>query len=240
MTIPKFDELFNDILEFLSDKNEYRTRDVKESISKKLDLTDEERQKLLPSGSQPVIINRIGWSITSLKKAGYVESKKWGFINITELGLKEHEKNPNITLDDLIKVQTFNDWFNPDSKSKDDSDDNFIESNTGDLTPEETIEIAYKTMNNQLSELLLESILNNDSYFFEKLVFDLLLKMGYGELGKMQVLQHLLLMMVELMVSMKIFWDWIKSVFKQKDILQIMLLENLYFKVLQEHYLAVV
>lgn len=92
MTIPKFDELFDDILEFLSDKNEYGTRDVKESISKKLDLNDEERQKLLPSGSQPVIINRIGWSITSLKKAGHVESKKWGFTNITELGLKDHEK----------------------------------------------------------------------------------------------------------------------------------------------------
>lgn len=181
MAIPKFDELFNDILEFLSDKNEYRTRDVKESISKKLDLTDEERQKLLPSGSQPVIINRIGWSITSLKKAGYVESKKWGFINITEWGLNEHEKNPNITLDDLIKVQSFNDWFNPSSKSKDDSDDNFIESNNGDLTPEETIEIAYKTMNNQLSDQILENILNNDPYFFEKLVVDLLLKMGYGE-----------------------------------------------------------
>ena len=65
MAIPKFDELFNDVLEFLSDKTEYRTRDVKEELSKKLDLTDEERQMLIPSGQETIIKNRIGWSITS-------------------------------------------------------------------------------------------------------------------------------------------------------------------------------
>lgn len=76
MAIPKFDELFNDILEFLSDKKEYRTRYVKEELSKQLNLTDEECQQLILSGTEPVIQNRIGWSITTLKKAGYVESKK--------------------------------------------------------------------------------------------------------------------------------------------------------------------
>ena len=181
MAIPKFDELFNDILELLSDKKEYKTRDVKEIISNKLDLTDEERQQLLPSGTQPVVINRIGWSITSLKKAAYVESKKWGSINITELGLKEHKNNPNITLEDLLNVQSFKDWFAPDYKSKENSNENIVKTNSSDLTPEETIEKAYKTINNQLSDQILENILNNDQYFFEKLVVDLLLKMGYGE-----------------------------------------------------------
>lgn len=165
MAIPKFNDLFNDVLELLSDKKEYRTRDVKEIISNKLDLTDEERQELLPSGTQPIIINRIGWSITSLKKAGYVESKKWGFINITAEGLNEHNNNPNITLEDLLNVQSFKDWFAPDYKPKDDSTDSSIETNS-DLTPEETIEKAYKTINNQLSDLILENILNNSPYFF--------------------------------------------------------------------------
>lgn len=54
MAIPKFDELFNDILEFLSDKKEYRTRYVKEELSKQLNLTDEECQQLIPSGTEPV------------------------------------------------------------------------------------------------------------------------------------------------------------------------------------------
>ena len=108
MAIPKFNELFNDVLELLSDKQDYKTRDVKEILSKKLDLTDEERHELLPSGQEPIIKNRIGWSITTLKKAGYVESKKWGSVNITDSGLKAHEKNPDITIErNLINCMSF-------------------------------------------------------------------------------------------------------------------------------------
>jgi restriction system protein len=174
MPIPKFDELFNDILEFLSDKKEYKTRDVKEELSKILDLTDEERQQLIPSGTESIIKNRIGWSITSLKKAGYVESKKWGSVNITELGLKEHKENPNIALDDLMKIPSYQEYVNG-SKPNEDS----MES--GESTPEEEIESAHAQINKKLAGELLENILNNDPIFFERLVVDLLLKMGYGD-----------------------------------------------------------
>ena len=174
MPIPKFDELFNEVLEFLSDKKEYKTRDVKEELSKKLDLTDEERQQLLPSGTEPIIKNRIGWSISSLKKAGYVESQKWGSVNITEIGLKEHQSNPNITIEDLIKIPEYADWISGtstgDSKNPDE----------GESTPEEEINEAFIQLNKKLSDVLLENILDMNPYDFEKLVLDLLLKMGYG------------------------------------------------------------
>lgn len=174
MAIPKFDELFNDILEFLSDKKEYKTRDIKEELSKTLDLTDEERQQLLPSGTEPIIKNRIGWSITSLKKAGYVESQKWGSVNITEFGLKQYTSNPNITIDDLIKIPEYADWINgtstEDSKKADE----------GESTPEEELNEAFIQLNRKLADELLENILDMNPYDFEKLVLDLLLKMGYG------------------------------------------------------------
>lgn len=172
MGIPKFNELFNDILDLLSDKQEYRTRDVKEILSKKLDLTEEERQQLIPSGTEPIIKNRIGWSLTSLKKAGYVESKKWGSVNITELGLKEHKNNPNITIEDLMKIPSYQEYLNGSSKE-------IIEE--GESTPEEEIEAAFVQINKKLAGELLENILNNDPIFFERLVLDLLLKMGYGD-----------------------------------------------------------
>lgn len=172
MGIPKFNELFNDILDLLSDKQEYRTRDVKEILSKKLDLTEEERQQLIPSGTEPIIKNRIGWSLTSLKKAGYVESKKWGSVNITELGLKEHKNNPNITIEDLMKIPSYQEYLNGSSKE-------IIEE--GESTPEEEIEAAFAQINKKLAGELLENILNNDPIFFERLVLDLLLKMGYGD-----------------------------------------------------------
>lgn len=171
MPIPKFDELFNEVLEFLTDKQEYKTRFVKEELSKKLDLTDEERHELLPSGSEPIIQNRIGWSITTLKKAGYVESKKWGSVNITEEGLKAHDKNPDITIDDLMKIPEVYAWFKGES----------TEPPQGESTPEEEIEEAYKRINDSLSDQILENILNKDPIFFERLVVDLLLEMGYGE-----------------------------------------------------------
>ena len=170
MPIPKFDELFNDILEFLSDKKEYKTRYVKQELSKKLNLTDEERQELIPSGTEPIIQNRIGWSITTLKKAGYVESKKWGSVNITETGLKEQQKNPDITLEDLMNIPDVYEYYNGTPKEE-----------PGEYTPVEEIEEAYKKINDSLSDQILENILHKDPIFFEKLVVDLLLKMGYGE-----------------------------------------------------------
>lgn len=175
MPIPKFDELFNDVLDLLSDENEYRTRDVKEIISNKLDLTDEERQQLLPSKQETIIKNRIGWSITSLKKAGYVESQKWGSVNITELGLKEYSKNQNITLEDLIKIPEYNEWLNPSAKPKEEK------TIPCESTPEEEMEKSFAQINDSLSDLIIENILNNTPIFFERLVVDLLLKMGYGE-----------------------------------------------------------
>lgn len=173
MPIPKFDELFNDLLELLSDKKEYKTRDVKEILSNKLDLTDEERQMLIPSGTEPIIKNRIGWSITSLKKAGYVESQKWGSVNITELGLKEHENNPDITIDDLLKIPSYQEYMNGSSTE--------VVEEVGESTPEEEIEKSFTQINKKLAGELLENILNNDPIFFERLVLDLLLKMGYGD-----------------------------------------------------------
>lgn len=176
MPIPKFNELFNDILELLSDNNEYRTRDVKEIISNKINITDEERSLLIPSGQETIIKNRIGWSVTSLKKAGFVESKKWGYVNITEVGFKEHENNPNITIDDLMKIPSYIEYMNGDSSiSKVESKD------SGDSTPEEELESSFKQINKKLADELLENILNNDSLFFERLVLDLLLSMGYGD-----------------------------------------------------------
>ena len=135
-------------------------------------MTDEECQQLIPSGTEPVIQNRIGWSITTLKKAGYVESKKWGYVNITETGFIEHSKNPDITLESLMTIQEVYKFFNGTSKK---------ESKIGESTPEDDIEEAYKKINDSLADQILENVLNKDPVFFEKLVVDLLLKMGYGE-----------------------------------------------------------
>ena len=104
MAIPKYNELFSIILKELSDRNEYKTRDLKEIITKNLDLTEEERSELLPSKKDTKINSNITWAISYLKHANYVESQKWGSVNITDFGLENFNKKQNITSDDLLEV----------------------------------------------------------------------------------------------------------------------------------------
>lgn len=180
MAIPKYNELYDIVLKELSDSKEYRTRDVKSSISNKLNLTEEEKKELLPSKSTTVINSRIGWAITYLKKAELLESKKRGFINITKLGLKMYQDYPHITEELLLKSPSFLNWI--ESSNAKSIKKSVISNYTSNMsTPEESMENAYSRINDELSGLILENILNNNPIFFEKLVIDLLLKMGYGE-----------------------------------------------------------
>lgn len=169
MAIPKYNELFSDVLRVLSDEKEYKTKDLKEIIANQLDLTDEERKQRTRSGQDKVINNRIGWAISSLKKAELVESSKRGYVNITQIGLYEFRKNPNITEDLLWQHPAYVEWRGEKPLSKHEKS-----------TPEEEIEKAVNQINNKLSGELLETILDRDPYFFENVVVDLLLKMGYG------------------------------------------------------------
>ena len=177
MAIPKYDELYSDILKCLLDKKEYSTRFIKENVAENLNLTADEKNLLLPSKFQTVIENRIGWAITYLKKAGLIESKKRGYVNITNVGIKEFENNEVITNNILYKYPSFLDFKNkPETDIINQNNNSFKQA-----TPEEEMEESFNKINNELSERILENILNKDSLFFERLVVDLLLKMGYGE-----------------------------------------------------------
>lgn len=182
MSIPKYNELYPNVLKVLSDGKEYSTRDMDEIISNQLNLSEEERNKMLPSGNQKLIKNRIGWARTYLKKAGFIESRKRGYVNITDLGLKVFKDNPNVVEDDLMQYSDFVDFVSGKSiKEPDDVARQPKIIKLDDATPDEIMEKTYKKINKDLADTILENISNNDPYFFEKLVVDLLLKMGYGE-----------------------------------------------------------
>lgn len=112
MTIPKFEDLFDDVLKLLCDEKEYKTRDVKEIISANLNLTDNERNQVHSNG-ESVIFTNIAWAISTLKKANYIESKRRGYVNITQLGLDE--SNNHIDMNYLIKIPEVKNWL--DGKS---------------------------------------------------------------------------------------------------------------------------
>lgn len=131
MAIPKYNELYPNVMQVLSDGNEYSTRKMDDIIIPTLNLTTEEYEERLSSGGR-VIKNRLGWARTYLKKAGLIESKKRGYVNITDEGLKAFKKHPNLTEEDLweypefVHFKTGSKEAEPTTPPKETPEDNFI------------------------------------------------------------------------------------------------------------------
>lgn len=178
MTIPDFQSLMLPLLRFASDQKEHSLREAIEFLADEFNLTSEERKELLPSGQQAVFDNRVGWSRTHLKKAGLLEDPKRGFFKITERGMEVFLTPPlSITVSYLMQFPEFAAFRNTRKETENQ------ESETGEIldkTPQEAIEFGYQKIRKDLELELLNRIKNCSPDFFEKLVVDLLVKMGYG------------------------------------------------------------
>lgn len=179
MPIPDFQSIMLPLLKLSSDGEVHYIHDVVNQLAEDYGLTEEERTELLTSGQQPTFYNRVGWARTYLKKAGLLKDPKRGYFQITERGMEVLRTKPKKIdtkylrqFTEFIEFQnTVRDTTNENSQKKRDFED---------LTPEEAIENAYQRISKDLSEELLSYILNSTPGFFEKLVVELLVKMGYG------------------------------------------------------------
>jgi restriction system protein len=166
------------MLEIASDKNIHEFRDAIDTLVEKFNLTDEQKQELLPSGKQSIFENRAGWAKTHLKKARLLIYPKRGCIEITERGISVLENKPEkIDMKFLKQFDEYNEFLNLTNQNKnDDGSTNEIEIHT----PEELIETAFQNIKRTLADEILEKVRNVNPAFFESLVVDLLVKMGYG------------------------------------------------------------
>ncbi len=177
MAIPNYQTIMLPLLEHIADQKEYAMRDIYDSLAEKFNLTPEERKELLPSGQQALFDNRAGWARTYLKKAGLLESPKRSYIKITGRGLDVLKQNPSeIDVKFLSQFPEFVE-FQKGKKGNGTKTDKPIKP---DATPEETLEFAYQEIRKELSQELLSNIKNCSPIFFERLVVELLVKMGYG------------------------------------------------------------
>ena len=184
MSIPKYDELMKPLLSIIQDGQIYKIKDLYTPLAEHYHLTDEELSQLLSSGRQTVFKNRVAWASTYLSKAGLVNKPQRGSIQITDNGLSVLEENPNkIDMKYLSKYESFREF----SGMKEDVSDTVADSSaTGeasspqDLTPDDKLSDAFTDINQALAADLLEEIMKVSSYTFEKMVIDLLNKMGYG------------------------------------------------------------
>lgn len=178
MAIPDYQEFMLPLLKFASDKSEKTIRQAYEYLADFLNLTDDEQNELLPSGTQQTYKNRIGWAKTYLIKAGLLESRKRGVFNISKLGeevlLKDLKKIDN---NYLAQYEQFNDFQSKRNIEKTHSKQIL---DLKDRTPQELIEESMTELNRTLSQEVLNEIMNCSPGFFENLVVELLVKMGYG------------------------------------------------------------
>lgn len=180
MAVPKYDELMKPLLMVVKDGRIYKIKDVTATLAQQLSLSAEELAEMLPSGRQTVFKNRVGWANTYLKKAGLLDSPARATIVITDAGKQVVSDNPKkIDSTYLKRFPSFAAFKSTDEKTDKDSHTPAIPT-PDDLTPDDQLEEAYKQINASLASDLLSEVLKITPHTFEKLVIDLLSKMGYG------------------------------------------------------------
>lgn len=171
MVLPKVNDMYFDVLNILSDKKEYKRAKIADVIADQRNFSEEDRNDRLDGGGLRYH-NRIGWTCTHLKKTTLIEGKRRGYVSITEEGLKILNNFPE-NLNNKYFEEHYPSFYEFQHSNKKEENNPKIE--IEDLTPEDKM----KLINNIRASELLESIMNNKPSFFEKLVVDLLLKMGY-------------------------------------------------------------
>lgn len=185
-TVPDFQSFFRPLLEALDSGETFHVRDLYELLADHFDLSETARQEQIPSGKQLTYHNRIAWSKTYLKKAGLVEQPARGYVKIAPKGrsvLKSTSGHLDVKfLADYSKE--FKDFHSVDnsvntSLTETEKSRGKVESMVTD-TPEIRLATAYKSIRKAVAAELLEKIKANTFQFFEQLVVDLLIAMGYG------------------------------------------------------------
>lgn len=180
MAIPSFQTIMLPLLRFASDGDEHRFRNAVEALAEHFGLSREERLQLLPSGRYPAFDNRVGWASTYLKKAGLIEGPRRGYLKITPRGLSVLEEQPEtIDVAFLLRYPDFVTFREKSGKSNGPRARTVAE-DADERTPIEAIELAYQTVRNNLVTELLQRIKGCSPGFFETLVVEVLVKMGYG------------------------------------------------------------
>lgn len=178
--IPDYQTLMLPVLQICADKNEHSLREVIETLAVQLNISPEERRDLLPSGRQPVLDNRVGWARTYLKKAGLLEATRRGYVRITPRGLDVLADSPKRI--DVKLLEKFDEFieFRDFQKPRAESTAESLEITDAKGTPEEIIELAFQEMRETLATEILERVKKCSPNFFEQVVVELLVAMGYG------------------------------------------------------------
>jgi restriction system protein len=217
--IPPFQELMLPIMRLAKSKGEESTpnREFIDRMGQEFNLTEEDRRELLASGTQSRFENRVYWALVHLRRAGLLESTGRGMNRITQRGEEVLAAIPKrIDLKLLNQFSEFRDF----RAGKPDGGTGDVAVETVDASPEETLDEEYKRLRKALAIQITERLRDCSPTFFERIVVELLVKMGWvtAVLARRRVAQHVRRPTAVLTVSsMKIAWGWIRFMSKRKD-----------------------
>jgi restriction system protein len=179
MPIPDFQSIFLPLLKFSGDNQEHSSREAVDSLAKFFKLTDEELATLLPSGKQATFANRVNWAKTYLKMAGLLKDIRRGTFAITPQGLEVLKSNPAVMNVRFLKqFPGFAEKHKGNGKRETETSESFT--TTAQKSPDEILSDAIGEIRRNLKAEILQNIMNCSPTFFERLVVELLVKMGYG------------------------------------------------------------
>lgn len=181
MPIPDFQSFMLPVLALANDGREHSLEEAREALARQFDLTPEERNELLPSGRQRRFDNRVAWAKSFLDKARLLDTPRRAHFQITDRGKQLLAENPKrIDIPLLERFEEFREFraVQPKPPGAATGERHKTESQTS--TPEELLEQAYESIRADLATEVLTRVKSGSSQFFETLVVELLLKMGYG------------------------------------------------------------
>ena len=175
MAVPKFFEFFESFLRAVQDGSLHTAREVREIIAADMNISDDDRAEMLPSGKQSTFNNRIAWARTYLDMAGLVETPIRGKYRITEAGKKALASGEEIDLNYLDRFEQFKAFHGAAAPKA-----SKLDEEEKAESPMELLDNAFHTITSALAGQLMDEIMKLTSAEFERLVVKLLLKMGYG------------------------------------------------------------
>jgi restriction system protein len=181
MTVPTWEQLMLPGLRLLSDRNPRRIREIEDAVAIQLGLSSSDREELLPSGTAGKFDNRVRWALKDLLESGLLERPERGVYRITARGLNVLEKSPkSIDRDFLLRFPEFQRFQSRSQPSSQTSTEEKGDTNAREKTPIELIESGSAILRHRLRNELLDKVKSASPRFFEQLVVDLLVAMGYG------------------------------------------------------------
>lgn len=183
MAVPKYNEFFSPVLRALETGEIKHVSEIRKFALDYLNVSEEDRKVMLPSNTQRLADNRVNWSITYLRKANLIERVARGKYKVTNTGLRVlHEKKDYVELKDLYQFDSFRQFINTDtlSEEKKELSQPSVLEDLQEGTPQDNLNASMEQINKELSANLLSEIMERSPAFFEKMVVQLLQKMGYG------------------------------------------------------------